>query len=647
MQLEKRLRRITRLTTLSIALAIIFFIPLGYFTVGLKYEKKLLAVYSEFNADLISRKIVSNPKAWRSQTGQFKQNLAPAVWQNKHIYYRISDTQQKVLFSVGEAPKRPIFSARAHLLVEGEIVGNIDAQISLTPLLYGTFLSFLLSLAVAWVIFYLLNMLPFAALTRVMKRLEESESKLKIEVDAKENALREYRQVSDAMVYQATHDDLTGLPNRACFTQAFDKNFSSVADNEEAVFSIMIFDLNRFKEINDNLGHPFGDEVIKAVGRRIRQTLPETDLLARLGGDEFAVLLTSSGKKAAIAQAEKIVESVKKHIVVEGYHLSLQGSIGISSYPEHGRTFEELMRHADIAMYCAKQNEKMVCSYEQGYEDNGPDRLILMADLRQTIDNGGLTLFFQPKFSLKSGQVVGVEALVRWTHSEYGAIAPEIFITLAEQAGIIHSLTEWVLETALQQQAAWNKQGLSLDMAVNISSRNLQNDQFTQQVSTMLKKYDLEGAGLTLELTESSIMLDPGKSIERIHNLSELGIKVSIDDYGTGYSSLVYLKKLMIHELKIDKSFICNLLDDDNDQVIVRSTIEMAHNLNLKVVSEGIENTEIYNLLKEQNCDIAQGHYLCDPLPLEQFGKWISGQSIAGQAINGNSDKVISSLHTL
>ena len=281
------------------------------------------------------------------------------------------------------------------------------------------------------------------------------------------------------------------------------------------------------------------------------------------------------------------------------------------------------MRHADIAMYHAKQNAKDFCQYSKDYHDNSPNRLSLTADLRQAIDNGLLTLYYQPKVCLRDGEIIGVEALSRWSHPHHGYVSPDLFIPLAEQAGMINHLTEWLIKTSLQQLAIWQNFNKHLSMAINISARNLQNDNLPELIKTQLAVHNIPPDKLTLEITESSIMIDPNKSREHINTLSKWGIHISIDDFGTGYSSLAYLKKLTVDELKIDRSFVRNMLYDQDDQIIVHSTIELAHNLHLNVVAEGVEDFSTYNILQEYGVDYVQGYYCCKPIPADEFSTWL------------------------
>ncbi|MFH1021615.1 MAG: EAL domain-containing protein, partial [Pseudomonadota bacterium] len=366
--------------------------------------------------------------------------------------------------------------------------------------------------------------------------------------------------------HNALHDDLTGLPNRTHLLERI-KQLILHAKRDLQPLAILVMDLDRFKEINDALGHHYGDFLLQKVADRLQEVLRESDTLARLGGDEFSVALTADTAQAKLV-AKKISEALQQPFIIEGHSLNIGISIGIATYPKHGNDCDTLLQHADVAMYSAKSTETHYAVYDIVQDEFTLNRLMLLTDLREAIrKNEHLSLHFQPKIHIKNNRINGVEALLRWDHPELGMIPPDQFIPLTEQGGIIRSLSKWVLNTALAQQAAWRGAGLDLPVSINLSIKDLQDISVPLLVKELLNKYQLEPSNLMLEITETSMMLDPDRTYEVISNLHALGVQLSIDDFGTGYSSLSYLKQLPAEELKIDKSFVRNMLKDANDEV--------------------------------------------------------------------------------
>lgn len=387
----------------------------------------------------------------------------------------------------------------------------------------------------------------------------------------------------------------------------------------------MLMDLDRFKEINDTLGHHYGDLLLQQVGTRLRSAVWEPDVVARLGGDEFAVLLPSMAASEHITVvANKILNALSESFMLEEFALDVGASIGIALFPDHGQDAETLMRRADVAMYLAKQSNSGYAIYAPDLDHHSPDRLILIAELRQAIERNQLLLHYQPKIHLESGRVIGAEALVRWNHPNRGMILPDQFIPLAERTGLIKPLTGWVLGAALDQAKLWHQADLKMRIAVNISARSLQDPQLANHISELIRIHHLSPDWLEVEITESSIMADPGRSMEILTRLSDIGVHLSIDDFGTGYSSLANLKKLPVDSIKIDKTFVINMTVDEDDEVIVRSTIDLARNLHLEVIAEGVEKQETLDRLKTLGCDAVQGNYITQPLPAEELTRWLS-----------------------
>jgi diguanylate cyclase (GGDEF)-like protein len=428
---------------------------------------------------------------------------------------------------------------------------------------------------------------------------------------------------AEANEHQALHDALTDLPNRTLF---HDRVYQALASSrrEHIAAAVMIMDLDRFKEVNDTLGHASGDELLKQVGLRLRDSIRESDTVARLGGDEFGVLLPKVvDAKAAVAVARKLRTTLEEPFTLHGLALRMEASIGIALFPDHGSDVQSLLQRADVAMYVAKEHPAGCEVYTRERDEYSPDRLTLLTELRRAIDRGQLLLHYQPKADLRTGDIQGVEALVRWQHPERGMIPPDEFIPPAQRTGVIAPLTMFVLDEALRQCRTWALQGMELSVAVNLSTRNLLDVHLPDTVGQLLARWEVPARLLELEITESTILADPVRAMQILSRLHEMGVRLAIDDFGTGYSSLAYLNRLPVDELKIDKSFILGMEESENDAVIVRSTIDLGRNLGLRVVAEGVESAKAWNRLVSLGCDIAQGYYLSRPVPADQLTEWL------------------------
>ena len=434
--------------------------------------------------------------------------------------------------------------------------------------------------------------------------------------------------------HRALHDELTDLPNRTLLQDRIDHSIV-MAKREKKTVSVLLMDLDRFKEINDALGHFYGDYVLQKIAIRLRRVLRKSDTLSRFGGDEFAVVLPGSNIQHAKKIAQKIANAIEKPFMIEGHRLTVGVSIGITMFPDHGNDSESLIQHADLAMYEAKRSGIIYAEFNPEQDRMTWNRLIFMGELRDAMNKDQLTLYYQPKISAKNYELVGVEVLVRWLHPEKGLLAANDFILLAEKAGLLSTMTLWILEQAIQQLAEWKTKGHAITIAVNLSINNLQDLEFPEQVEELLEKYQVNPTQLTMEITETCMMTDPERVKTVVYKLKDLGIDMSIDDYGTGYSSLVYLRKFPATEIKIDKSYISNMLVDEDNAVIVRSTIEMAHNIGREVVAEGVEDKETLLALEEMNCDYLQGFYICKPLPPQKLCDWIEQAAWKEMIING------------
>jgi diguanylate cyclase (GGDEF)-like protein len=382
-------------------------------------------------------------------------------------------------------------------------------------------------------------------------------------------------------------------------------------------------DLDRFKEINDTLGHSTGDALLEQLGPRLKGSLRKSDTIARLGGDEFAIVLPGAGLPEATLIAGGLQRVVRKPFDLDGRVVSVGASIGIASAPEHGIDADTLLRCADVAMYIAKRSGQGVSVYAAEQDPHTPDRLALIGELTDAISRGELQLAFQPLIDCQRNQIAGVEALVRWPHPRHGLVPPDQFVPLAEQTGLIRQLSRWVLESALRQHCQWRSLGLEVAVSVNLSMRDLHDPGLPDAVAGLLAELRIAPGGLRIEITESSLMSDPAHALQTLARLRDMGVHVSIDDFGTGYSSLAYLKQLPVDELKIDRSFVRDVAVDHNDLAIVRSTIDLAHNLGLRVVAEGVEDASTLALLRGLGCDKAQGYLFSRALGAGEVTRWL------------------------
>jgi diguanylate cyclase (GGDEF)-like protein len=419
-------------------------------------------------------------------------------------------------------------------------------------------------------------------------------------------------------------DPLTGLPNRVQFRDAV-RDALAAAAKSGGTAAVVMLDLDRFKHVNDVLGYRFGDLLLKGVAERLTQQIVRgDDLVARLGGDEFAVLLRQGDAALAESVAQRIARAFDAPLVLEEHKVDMGAGIGMACAPLHANDADTLLSRAEVAMYAAKRRTSGPLMYEASIDAASAQTLSLLSELRQAVDLGELRLFLQPKLALETGSLVGAEALVRWMHPQRGLVPPMQFIPFAEQTGFIRTLTIWVFEEAARLWLELHGAGILLMLSVNLSTRDLLDQDLPQKFEALLVKHRVPAEAFCLEITESAIMDDPQRALGVLDRLSALGFKLSIDDFGTGYSSLAYLKKLPVDELKIDKSFVMSMERDLDDAKIVRSTIDLAHNLGLTVVAEGVENAKAWDMLRELNCDQAQGYHMGRPMPSADFRKWSS-----------------------
>ncbi len=420
----------------------------------------------------------------------------------------------------------------------------------------------------------------------------------------------------------AYYDTLTGLPNRTLLSERLGEGIRAGQETNSPL-ALLLLDLDRFKDINDTLGHENGNRLLQQVAQRLQEALPQADTLARLGGDEFATILRGTDAGRALTAAHAILRALEQPFTLEGLSLDVRASIGIALYPGHGEDATTLLQRADVAMYLAKGGHDGYAIYSAERDQYSPSRLGLIGDLRQALTRDEFILHYQPEIALSSGRVCGVEALVRWQHPQQGMIPPDQFIPLAEHAGLIKPLTLWVLQEALREFHGRYREGLRLRVSVNLSARNLADPQLPGQVAGLMGTWGIPPDSLVLEITESTLMADPKVARELLLRLRNMGLQLSIDDFGTGYSSLSYLKTMPVNEIKIDKSFVMGGMRDQKDVALVRSTIELGHSLGFKVVAEGVEDQETLDRLIEFGCDLAQGYHISRPLPAADLTRWL------------------------
>ncbi|GAB4512460.1 MAG: hypothetical protein Tsb0026_16430 [Sulfuricaulis sp.] len=438
---------------------------------------------------------------------------------------------------------------------------------------------------------------------------------------------RERKQAEQTIRRMAFYDLLTELPNRSHFRNQAQQAIQA-GIREGRPVALLMMDLRRFKEVNDTLGHQRGDQLLQQVGARLRAAMFQSDMVARLGGDEFGVLLPKLATTDDIEiVAKKILNVLEAPFVIEGVPIVVETSLGAVIAPEHGTDADILLQHADVAMYRAKETGASYALYDSTRDPHNPQRLALMAELRRAIDGDQLQLHYQPKIEFATGKTIGAEALLRWQHPKTGMIPPDQFIRYAENTGLIRPLTDWVLNTGLRQCAEILSSGVLQHLAINISARSLHDLRFPNTVGKLLKATGIPPEKLMLEVTESAFMVDMQRTVETLAVLHHMGILISIDDFGTGFSSLNYIKKLPVNEIKIDKSFVSDMTSDESDLSIVRSIIELSHNLGLKVVAEGVENKATLDSLAALGCDYCQGFYVSYPLPYERFTAWTDQRS--------------------
>lgn len=424
-------------------------------------------------------------------------------------------------------------------------------------------------------------------------------------------------------LYNSTHDTLTKLPNRSLFYDEVRKAIL-VASRKDQIVVILYLDIDGFKDINDTFGSRTGDFLLQYFAERLQRLVQENDIIARISGDAFAILLTEiPSESIAENVAQRIIRSLKSPFVIEDSTIEVGASIGLALFPTDDDDAESLIHHAEIAMYAAKRSQKSYAHYTSELNQDNPRRIMLMSELRRAIDEYKLELHYQPKIDMQSQKITSVEALIRWNHPQYGRISPAEFVPLAERSRLIQPLTNWIIIKAISVLQGWNDKGISIGISINVSARDLNDSQLLTIFNECFERYEIEPHWVTLEITESTIMENPKNALETLNQLSAMNMNLSIDDFGTGYSSLAYLSTLPVDEIKIDQTFVFGMIDNNNDSLIVKSTIDLGHNLGLKVTAEGVENEQTWNELKRMGCDVAQGYYMSPPLSEPDLLSWL------------------------
>jgi len=435
--------------------------------------------------------------------------------------------------------------------------------------------------------------------------------------------ISERKKYIEELEHKTLHDALTDLPNHSLLQDRL-QHALKIARRETSTLAVLNLDIVRLREINDVMGHQNGDIVLKETALRLRKVLREVDTVARLSGVGFSIIMPGINIENVNIAVDKVQRLFKEPVIIEEIPLEMEVAIGVAFYPLHGEEPEALIRHADIAANVAKSNVNGFCIYDPEDDPYSLEQLKLFGELRSAISNKEMMLYYQPKIDIKTGKIKSVEALARWSHPVEGMISPEKFIPMVEQTGMIRPFTLWVLEEAIIQIKSWAQSGIELSVAVNLSTRNLLDPSLPDYIQSLLESHQVSAKSLSLEITESAIMYRPESAIALLERLHDMGFSLSIDDFGTGYSSLAYLKKLPVDEIKIDQSFVYGLITNEDDAVIVHSTIELAHNLGLTVVAEGVENQEVHDMLKTLGCDISQGYYFTRPIANTELSLWLS-----------------------
>ncbi len=427
--------------------------------------------------------------------------------------------------------------------------------------------------------------------------------------------------------HEAMYDGLTNLPNRSLLFETLGKAVAAAREANTTV-ALLLMDLDRFKEVNDTFGHQFGDLLLQQVAFRLRNQLRSIDTVARLGGDEFAIVIPAASDSTALARtARNILNALEQPFVIEQQVLEVGASIGIATFPAHGDDARTLLRRADVAMYAAKQAQLGYAFHRDDVDRHTADQLSLIVEIRSALEHNQFEPYFQPKIHMRSGLMTRAEVLLRWNHPQRGLVSPALFVPVAERTGFIRTITEWLLERTMSQLRTWHDAGAPVHVAVNVSAKSLLDQAFPAKIDALLNRWQMDPRFLKIEITESSIMADPSHALAIMSMLQSLGVRLSVDDFGTGYSSLVHLRELPIDEIKIDQSFVKGMTTSDADAAIVRTVIDLAHNLGKQVCAEGVEDADTWRMLDSMGCDLAQGYFMSAPKSAPELMQWLLDSS--------------------
>lgn len=620
---------------LLVAVAVKAPITIGWIVMGFEMNSRLANQLHELSGLEISF-IVSEDTNAKPSASTLNQNDASLVAkQIQHPYLNQGFFLSHLSQGEYQSKVVPIFNDD-----HSQLVAVIQKSINEVTAPYKTLQINLLILTVLGAfaflvgIYYVSNRItkPIAALAISAASLErgEYEKRVKIEREDEIGLLsRVFDSMSDAIALReknikrlAFEDTLTGLPNRAAFVYTLQQTIDHHL--EKHPFSILVMDLNRFKQINNILGHSVGNEIIIKLAEQLSSNKQDgLEMVARLGGDEFAILLPNADMESALKIATQLSYQIETPLAINNQMVDLSTGFGIVTFPYHGSTPDQLLSRAEMSMYYAKTRNLRAVIFDNSYDIGSDTNLSLLGELREAIHQNHLHLYLQPKVDLHSNKIISAEALVRWHDPVRGQIYPDQFIPFAEQTGAISEITLWMIRAAANQCAEWRKLNMNITIAVNLSARDLIDHDMPNKMMAILEEFALDRDSLTLEITESSIMDDTKRALLTLNNFSQLGIRLAIDDFGTGHSSLAYLKSLPIQDLKIDKSFVMNMIENQNDRIIVQSTIALGHNLGLKVIAEGVENASLYETLQQMGCDYAQGYFISKPMKATDFTDWL------------------------
>ncbi len=607
---------------LAIALIVAAVLPLGYSILKYRDLADYLNLMAEVKAGATARTLITtNPELWPYQVQRLEELLSAEPILLESEAANIRDAKDNVLAKMGRSPDPPVLRRSRAVHESGRVVGRIEVERSLRGLFYGTAIAAVLGLLLGAAVFITLRVLPLRALRRVTGALEQE--------------VRQHELAAERAEYLAYYDSLTALPNRSMFSKLLNQAIR-LARRDGKQLAVLFVDLDRFKNINDTLGHEAGDLLLQEVAKRLQACLRESDTVARLGGDEFVVLLPALHDVADVeVVAHKILAATGKSFVALGQEFRVTASVGVSTFPKDGDDEQSLMKNADIAMYQAKEDGKNHFQfYSAQMNTNSFERLALESSLRRALDHGEFQLHYQPKIDARSGAIVGIEALLRWQHPELGMVAPTQFIPIAEETGLIVSIGKWVLKTACTQNVAWQKMGLPrLHIAVNLSRRQFSDEGLLRDVTSILEETGMSADLLELEITESTLMHDVDKAISTLKAFRDMGVRLAIDNFGTGYSSLSNLEQFPIDTIKIDGSLIHDLSNHAENRGIAEAIIAMGRNLSLTVVAECVETQAQADFLREHACDEFQGFYFSKAVTADKFAELLEARTTAAEEV--------------